>query len=199
MDRGGTESALLALNDILEANGAVKLEMVVCGGSALQIMGLIDRATRDVDILAFMANDGIGKPILLSAEPISDLLRESARIVARDFALPADWLNSGPTQLLDQGLPDGLIDRLHSKSYGRSLVVHFIDRLDQIHFKTYASINGGGLRHLKDLQTLNPNMDEMLQAARWCLTQDASQVFPQIVISFLKQTGYDDVAERLSE
>lgn len=28
--------------------------------------------------------------------------------MARDFALPADWPNPGPTDLLELGLPDGL-------------------------------------------------------------------------------------------
>jgi len=77
------------------------------------------------------------------------------------------------------------------------LTVHFIDRFDQICFKAYAAINGRGDQHLSDLQILNPSQEEMLSAAQWCLKQDASEVFPQIVISFLEQTGYQDVAERI--
>lgn len=54
---------------------------------------------------------------------------------------------------------------------------------------------GGADRHLSDLLVLNPTDDEMLLAARWCLTQDASEVFPQIVESFLRKVGWDHIAE----
>lgn len=52
-------------------------------------------------------------------------------------------------------------------------------------------------RHLNDLYQLNPANDELLFAARWCLPQDASEVFPQLVIDFLQRVGYEDVAARI--
>jgi hypothetical protein len=113
------------------------------------------------------------------------------------LGLPADWLNAGPTDLLREGLPEGCADRLHTHRFGQRLVVHFIDRFDQICLKTYAAINGDSQRHLADLRALNPTEDEMLTAARWTLTQDAADFFPDLVRDFLRKVGYPDVAERL--
>jgi len=199
LDKTGVSLVLSALGDHLEQLASEEIEIVVCGGSALQALGLVDRTTRDVDILAFARSERAGSPTLLSARPIPGVVRDAARIVARDFRLPADWLNPGPTDLLNQGLPQGLAGRLHTHRFGKSLIIHFIDRLDQICLKTYAAINGGGPRHLTDLRALDPSEDEMLMAARWCLTQDASEVFPHLVHSFLEKVGYPDVAGQLKK
>lgn len=197
LDNTGVDTALSALAEQLESAGAEPAELVVCGGSALQVLGLIDRATRDVDVLAIVRRVREGELDLISAEPLPEVMVESAAIVARDLVLPENWLNPGPTDLLTHGLPKGLVERLESRRYGSRLLIHFIGRFDQICLKTYAVVNGGGGRHLSDLATLQPSKEEMLSAAQWCLTQDASEVFPTIVRSFLEQTGYADVAERL--
>ncbi len=196
LDKTGVSAALSALGDHLEQASGDVFEIVVCGGSALQVLGLVDRTTKDVDILA-LARTSRNILSLLPAEPLPPTVVEAAHIVARDFGLSEDWLNPGPTDLLSQGLPDGLVGRLHSRRFGRKLIVHFIDRFDQICLKTYAAINGGGMHHLADLRALKPSEEEMLAAARWCLTQDASEVFPALVRSFLEKVGYPNVAERI--
>lgn len=71
-------------------------------------------------------------------------LSEAATKVARDFNLPADWLNLGPESQLDTGLPEGLSARLQKKIYGKRLTIYFISRIDQIYFKLYASLDRGG-------------------------------------------------------
>jgi len=197
LDKTGVSTALLALGDHLEQSSIDVVEIVVCGGSALQALGLVERTTRDVDILALAKTRENDDLRLRSAEPLPPAVVEAARVVARDLDLSQDWLNPGPTDLLSQGLPDGLIGRLHSRQFGRKLIVHFIDRFDQICLKTYAAINGGGVRHLADLRALQPSDEEMLVAAKWCLTQDASEVFPVLVRSFLAKAGYANVAERV--
>jgi len=197
LDKTGVSAALSALGDHLEQASEDVFEIVVCGGSALQVLGLVDRTTKDVDILALARTEKDDALGLLPAEPLPLAVAEAARIVARDFGLSEDWLNPGPTDLLSQGLPDGLVGRLHSRQFGRKLVVHFIDRFDQICLKTYAAINGGGMHHLADLRALKPSEEEMLAAARWCLTQDASEVFPALVRSFLEKVGCPNVAERI--
>lgn len=197
LDKSGVILALSALGEHLEQVSGNAVELVVCGGSALQALGLIERTTRDVDVLAVIAKQVADDVVLLSAQPLPKTVVDAAAIVARDFGLPTDWLNPGPTELLSEGLPDGLVTRLHSMSFGSKLTVHFIDRFDQICLKMYATINGGGPRHLADLQLLKPSDDEVLIAARWCLTQDASEVFPDLVCSFLQKVGYPDVVEKL--
>lgn len=66
--------------------------------------------------------------------------------VAADFGLAENWLNAGPTDLLKWGLPEAFMSRVVSRSYGTTLVVHFVGRLDQIHFKLFAMVDQGGGR-----------------------------------------------------
>jgi hypothetical protein len=190
------DKALTALNDQLEIRKSPVIEIVVCGGSALQFLGLVDRTTKDVDVLAFVTSNN-GFISLVTAIELPVYLSDSIKIVSRDLKLPENWFNSGPTDLLSQGLPLGLEDRLIHKGYGSRLTVYYISRYDQICFKLYASINGGGQRHLNDLITLNPSDDELLTAARWCLSQDASELFPHLVIDFLEKVGYEYVSEKI--
>jgi hypothetical protein len=198
LDTHNLQEVLGALAEQLQAGDSEEVAMVVCGGSALQALGLVERTTRDVDVLALVRGQGEGgEPILVSSEPLPPPLRDAAREVARDFQLPPDWLNAGPADLLREGLPEGCARRLHTRRYGERLVVHFIDRFDQICLKTYAAVNSGEQRHLADLRALRPTDDEMLAAARWTVTQDALEEFADIVRDFLRKTGFSGVADRL--
>ena len=48
-----TASPLLReLNDALALEGAAPVEWIICGGTALQIQGLAQRTTRDIDVIA---------------------------------------------------------------------------------------------------------------------------------------------------
>src|SRR5262245_17812207 len=146
---GETVDVILgALADQLQSLGDQQ-EIVVIGGSALTALGLIKRPTKDVDLLA-IANDGE----LRSAEPLPEALLTARARVARDFDLDENWLNSGPTDLLKWGLPDGFLPRVVTRRYGPALTVHFAGRLDQIHFKLYAMVDQAGGRHEADLRAL---------------------------------------------
>ena len=94
--------------------------------------------------------------------------------------LQDNWLNNGPSRgeggLFQLGLPGGLQERWHTRFYGSHLTVHFIDRLDQIHFKLYAAADRGGY-HVEDLLALGPTSDELVTAARWATTHDVSECF----------------------
>jgi hypothetical protein len=118
LDRIGTTTALHALNDQLGVIRSGCVELVVCGGSALQALSLVDRTTRDVDILAFLTRNKTDDLNFESAEPFPDYLQKAISIVARDLRLPNDWLNHGPTSLLKEGLPAGLIDKLETQGIG---------------------------------------------------------------------------------
>jgi hypothetical protein len=138
-----------ALADQLQALGS-QVEIVVIGGSALTALGLVKRATRDVDLLAVAVNGE-----LCPAQPLPEALLSARAAVAADFGLDEDWLNAGPTDLLRWGLPEALMSRVVTRSYGKTLIVHFAGRLDQIHFKLYAMVDQGGGRHETDLRALH--------------------------------------------
>ena len=77
-------------------------ELVAVGGSALLALGLITRPMKDVDIVA-VADGGR----LRTADPLPRELLGDRDRVARDFDLADDWINAGPTGLLELGLPEG--------------------------------------------------------------------------------------------
>jgi hypothetical protein len=183
LDADGTHKALRALGEQLEFRGETHTIAVV-GGSALLALGLIARATRDVDVVALLDGDE-----LRSAEPLPAGLLEAAGVVARDFALSDNWLNAGPASLLDLGLPDGFLGRAERRHYGPALSVLFASRLDQIHFKLYAVVDQGPGRHLADLTALKPTEAELLDAARWSRTHDPSDGYRSALIEVLVHLG----------
>ncbi len=182
-----TDIFLGALGEQLAARGE-RFELVVIGGSALLALGLVERTTRDIDIVA-LRSDGR----LEDAKPLPEGLRAARDLVARDFALPADWLNPGPTELLDPGLPDGFEDRLTRRDYGAGLVVYFASRYDQIHFKLYATADQGAGKHESDLRALAPTEDELIAAAKWSRTQNPSEGHAQVLRSGLRSLGVSNV------
>jgi len=159
----------------------------VIGGAALIALGLVQRATRDVDVVALLSDGELVRP-----DPMPDRLVRARDRVARDFALPDDWLNAAPRSLLDFGLPAGFIGRLERRRYGAFLTVHFASRLDQIHFKLHALVDQGAGKHEEDLRALRPTADELLQAARWPRTHDPSEGFRQELTQALAYLGAED-------
>lgn len=192
------ESALMALAEQLEAEGIKKLEMVVCGGAALNILEYVQRTTKDIDVIAFVDKDKKGEKILIKASPLNPFLVSAAKRVQRDFNLPDNWLNAGPASVMDFGLPDGLMDRVEMRNYGKNLTVHFLTRYDQIHFKFYAAADRTRRDiHYQDLLDLKPTAEELEKAAHWCMSHDVSLTFKDILKDLLCELGHKDVADRL--
>jgi len=186
LDREVADDLLTALEEQLAAAGE-HFEIVVIGGSGLLALGLVERTTRDVDIVALR----VGLE-LEGADPLPEPLQRARDRVARDFGLSTSWLNTGPTSLLDFGLPEGFSERLSSRPYGKGLIVHFASRLDQIHFKLYAAVDQGAGKHSTDLEALSPTKAELLQAARWTRTHDPSPGFEEVLRRVLSHFGVDD-------
>ena len=165
IDVSKLNEALQLLNEQLILIDAPATEIVVCGGSALIATGLVPRTTQDVDIVALMKAE-----VLVDSEPLPDYLLNAAGNVGIILSLPADWLNNGPASQFQMGLPSGFQERLTTVVVGAKLTVHYIGRYDQIFFKTFASADRGGY-HVSDLKALNPADEELIAAARWCMTQ----------------------------
>lgn len=161
--------------------------IAVVDGSALLALGLISRTTRDVDVLAIVDGEE-----LISAQPLPAALVGAAQTVARDFGLSEDWLNPGPTSLLDLGLPEGFFERAQHRHYGSGLEVLFASRVDQIHLKLYATVDQGAGKHLNDLRTLAPTERELLDAASWSQTHDPSDGYRSVLARVLNHFGIDD-------
>jgi len=187
--------AFQALAIRLQENGARPVEIVVCGGAALILTGLVPRTTKDVDVVALSTSE-----VLRSPDPLPDDLLRAVAEAAEDMGISENWLNNGPSSgeggLFQMGLPAGLEGRMCSRKYGPILTVHLIDRLDQIYFKLYAAVDRGGY-HIEDLLALEPASDEIKGAALWAMSHDVSAGFAAILKDLLGKIGYCDVADEL--
>lgn len=96
------DGALHTLGAILVARGQTA-PLVLVGGGALVLLGLADRSTKDLDVVA-----RVEAGHLRAAEPFSPALVEAIADVALALDLAPAWLNLGPASLLRQGLPPGL-------------------------------------------------------------------------------------------
>jgi hypothetical protein len=189
--------ALRLLDGRLKLNRSGRFSIVVCGGAALNALQLIERTTKDVDIVALM---DAGNQ-LIDPAPLPKELLTAAKEVADTLNLPQDWLNNGPSSgeggLFRLGLPDGFKDRLIKHYQGEKLTVYLVSRLDQVYFKLYAAIDQFGSYHASDLKELLPSDEELLGAARWAATHDPSEGFRRAATLFLKEFGYERLAEKI--
>lgn len=105
---------------------SLRLDAIVVGGSALALLGVTDRQTRDFDIL---------HPEL--PEEIAAAAREfAAHLRSEGVELADDWLNNGPMQLADV-LPDGWRLRVQVAFTGASLTLTTLGRADLLATKLY--------------------------------------------------------------
>ncbi|MCE5316805.1 MAG: hypothetical protein LLG04_05515 [Parachlamydia sp.] len=171
IDLNSLEEALTVLGQLLADRGQY-YEIVAIGGGSLLLLKLIERTTRDLDLVALIKDGQI-----ISADPLPQPLIHTAEEVGRALQLSKDWLNIGPASLLQMGLPSGFASRMHTRHF-KGLTLHLADRFDQICFKLYATVDQGPQsKHFADLIALNPSTDELEHARSWCITQDVSENF----------------------
>ena len=191
------ETYLKLLDGRLQINGSRNLSIIVCGGAALNALRLVQRTTKDIDIVALLDSSGH----LVDPAPLPKELLTAAKEVADTLNLPKDWLNNGPSSddggLFRLGLPKGFTERLVKGYQGKKLAVFYISRLDQIHFKLYAAVDQFGSYHAADLKQLAPTDNELLQAVKWSMTHDSSDGFRMSIKLFLERFGYERLAEKI--
>ena len=186
MEAADLHEALETLGAVLATRGQ-DYDIVVIGGGALLLLGLLDRPTRDLDIVSRIEG---GR--WLEGEPMPVPLAQAIAEVASALDLDAHWLNAGPTSLLRFGLPSGFADRVVVRRHG-GLTVRLAARVDQVAFKLYAAVDQGPRsKHFKDLRRLMPSESELLEAARWCRTHDTSPAFREMLVQALAALGVED-------
>jgi len=182
------DEALAALGALLEARG-VAYGLVVVGGASLLLRGVIDRPTKDVDVLGTRSPSGAVDPLTALPAPLAAAVAD----VGLAYGLAPDWLNLGPASLLDLGLPEGFAARLEARRFG-ALVVWVADRFDLACLKLYAATDHWPAkdRHLADLVALAPTADELHTAAAWARSHDPSPAFAQNLAAVLRDLGVED-------
>ncbi|HEY9899144.1 MAG TPA: hypothetical protein V6D00_08180 [Pantanalinema sp.] len=191
------ETLLEALSEQLAAADACPVDLVVCGGTAMNFLGFAARPTKDVDVVALLNLPGKGEPEFLMAKPLPAYVLKASALVAKDFGISPDWLNDGPADLLRWGLPEGAESRLIERRFGACLTVHFLARPDLICLKLYAYADSQAPRHRQDLLALEPTHEELETAANWVRTHDDSDAFLIDIRGALATLGAPDVAARI--
>jgi hypothetical protein len=154
----------------------LRFEGVIIGGSALVLMGVVSRLTKDFDILM-------------------PTLPEAVAAAARDFAkleraagndVIEDWLNNGPAQLGDV-LPAGWRDRIEPLFKGEVITFSVLGRPDLLKSKLFALADRGV--DVEDCLALKPTADELAECLPWLEQQDGNELWPQHIRDTLAALG----------
>jgi len=190
-----------ALGEKMEFRNCRPIGLIVCGGAALHIHGLIDRVTIDVDVVALGAKQGGVVVAYQAARDFPVDMQDCIAEVSEDFGLDApQWVNTGPRDLFVTGLPDGAEQRLTCEEFGSRLSIYWMGRVDLVCLKLYAAAGHSGRlqQHRDDLNRLRPTYEELDRAIRWTLMQKSGQkdfeVFKQDLKRLLCDMGYEDHA-----
>jgi hypothetical protein len=171
-----TPRAILTAFDRYLADRGLRLEAVVVGGAALNLLGVISRPTKDCDVL---------HPALPAA--ITEAARSfAAGVRAQGDVLNDDWLNNGPSSLAPQ-LRAGWQDRLQPLFAGTAVLLRTLAREDLLCSKLFALCDRGLDR--SDCQALAPTRDELLAVLPWLAQQDANPGWPAHVRAMLDDLG----------
>ena len=184
------ERALTALGELLAADGE-SARLVAVGGAALRLLGLVDRTTTDVDVIARVPSSARGREVE-HPEPLPAPVVRAAAAVARDLGLPFDWLNTEIAAQWRTGLPPGLGDDLTWLRFGGppgGLELGLVGRQTLVALKLFAAVDRGPKSvHFQDLRALAPTRSELDVAAAWVRTQDESPVFGDMVDQVVERT-----------
>jgi hypothetical protein len=160
----------------------LSFEAVIIGGAALVLLNVIERATRDCDVLS---------------PQLSDVISTAAKAFAKEtkdaFApLDSDWLNNGPSSLTEV-LPPDWSERLETVFTGKALILKSLGRSDMLLSKLFALCDRG--TDLNDCLALKPTRAELNDSLDWLKYQDANPLWPKHVSDTIKnlaeRLGYD--------
>jgi hypothetical protein len=190
---------LKALGEQLDAANAEPVELLVCGGTAMNLRGLTARATKDVDVVAVVSQEaGLPPDRLRSARPLPPAVVAARNRVARDFGVSEEWLNDGPASVMDFGLPEGCLARTAVLPFGSRLVVRVLGEFDLICLKLEALADTDvRSRHFQDLVALRPTPEVLRAACAWILSHNEPEGFLDSLKGALNALGASDVAREL--
>jgi hypothetical protein len=139
----------------------LEFEAVVVGGTALALLGVISRETRDCDILI---------PEL--PEKVKEASQDFAKHVSeKGLPLDRNWLNNGPSSLI-QDLPSGWMNRTHPLFSGKAIHLRSLGRLDLLRSKLFALCDRS--LDLQDCIALRPTQKEIDLILPWLKERDGN-------------------------
>ena len=164
-----------AFDAYLAARG-LTLRATVIGGAALQLMGVISRATKDCDVL----------DPTLPAEIIEAADAFAAQLIGED--LRSGWFNNGPASLV-RTLPPEWADRLQPLYTGSALQLLTLARVDLLRSKLFALVDRN--IDLVDCVALAPSRTELHALLPWLDHQDSNEQWPAYVRTILGQLAQE--------
>ena len=190
-------AAFCALGEKMQFRQCQPLGVVICGGAALNVMGLIARPTIDADVLALVLVRGGEVSLEAAPDMLPADVRECIAEVSDDLGLGRQqWLNTGPRDLFAKGLPEGLAGRLKPEDFGPRLRVYWVARADAVCFKLYAAAARGPRedQHYEDLKGLAPTEEELRRAVDWVKQQNSDEDFKEELRRLLRLMEHEDLA-----
>lgn len=143
---------------------SLHFEAIVVGGTALSLLGVITRTTRDVDLLT---------------SPIPPIILRHAKDFARIHGLADNWLNDAP-QTLKKDLPKGWEAKTQIIYEGSALKLRTLERQHLIISKLYAACDRDA-DDLQDLLAMKPSFKEIDDAGEWIENLDGNLSWPNHV------------------
>jgi hypothetical protein len=156
---------ILSSFDVFLESRGLRLDAVVVGGAALNLLGVITRPTNDCDILY----PDLTETIRQAAREFAAVMRERGEILADD------WLNNGPASLAGQ-LPLDWKSRLQPAFSGAAISLHALGREDLLRSKLFALCDRA--IDLPDCLALAPTADEIAAILPWLERQDTNPGWP---------------------
>ena len=144
----------IAKFDSFLAKRSLFLEAVVIGGTALGLLGLVSRHTRDCDILF----PELPAAIVSAAKDFAAAARKEGN------PLEDDWVNNGPFAVGDL-LPEGWRERLQTIFQGKAIIMLTLGRNDLLLTKLFGLCDRG--TDLGDCLALAPTAEELNSALAW--------------------------------
>ena len=159
----------------------MSFEAIVIGGTALALLGITSRQTRDCDVLY----PDLPSEILAAARDFATRRRAAADPLAEN------WLNNGPSSLADS-LPGDWLSRVQPAFEGRAVTLRVLGRGDLLRSKLFALCDRG--IDLPDCLALAPSAAEIDEIRPWLEQQDANPGWPEYVRATL-----DDLRARIAD
>jgi hypothetical protein len=167
---------ILKLFDQHLAKSGLRLDAVVIGGAALNLLGVVSRFTKDCDILY----PEIPKDVADASRVFAAEVRHTGEI------LQDDWLNNGPASLAGHLRPQWQ-ERLQTVFTGAAIHLRCPGRSDFLCAKLFALCDRG--IDLGDCLALAPTAEELSHILPWLAELDANPDWPAHVRSTLADLG----------
>ncbi|MDH5676327.1 MAG: DUF6036 family nucleotidyltransferase [Myxococcales bacterium] len=156
-------------------SAACAYQATVIGGAALQLMGVIDRPTKDCDVL----DPELPPDVVKAADDYAATLGGS---------LSPGWFNNGPISVT-RTLPADWTSRVRLLYSGEAIVLRTLGREDLLRSKLFALVD----RNIDqpDCVALKPARQELHALLPWLDDQDGNEQWPDYVRVVLGRLAQD--------